>query len=115
MEGAAVNSRVHVPYDRARLVQVLVHHQRHTPAECLCGWSELGASHAEHIADAYERVIEADMVALIVAVIEREGGRPGGSLHSWRCEWPQTGDPPCDCVEQVARLIAAELHGSRDG
>lgn len=47
-------SVVSVPYDRARLVRVLIDHQRHTPAACLCGWSKLGASHPEHVADMYE-------------------------------------------------------------
>lgn len=29
---------------------VLVAHQRHNASSCLCGWSVLGASHAEHVA-----------------------------------------------------------------
>jgi hypothetical protein len=115
---------VSVPYDRTRLVHVLNDHQRHTPAACLCGWSEWGASHAEHIADVYEaddRSVQpncrATLVQQVAAVIEREGGRPGGNLHSWRCEWPLASDPPCDCIDQVARIIVAELlqEGGRDG
>lgn len=27
---------------------ILVAHQRHSPSHCLCGWSELGLSHADH-------------------------------------------------------------------
>lgn len=27
---------------------ILVAHQRHTIRSCLCGWSELGRSHARH-------------------------------------------------------------------
>jgi sRNA-binding protein len=42
-------------YDRDVLVTVLIHHQRMDIGGCLCGWSVLGASHAEHIADAYEK------------------------------------------------------------
>lgn len=30
---------------------VLVAHQRLNMSECLCGWSELGKSHAEHVAE----------------------------------------------------------------
>jgi len=30
---------------------VLVAHQRRSPASCLCGWSELGSSHANHVAE----------------------------------------------------------------
>lgn len=29
---------------------VLVAHQRRDAGSCLCGWSELGASHAQHVA-----------------------------------------------------------------
>lgn len=29
---------------------VLVAHQRRDSASCLCGWSELGRSHADHVA-----------------------------------------------------------------
>ena len=29
---------------------VLVAHQRRNAGSCLCGWSELGRSHAEHVA-----------------------------------------------------------------
>ena len=29
---------------------VLVAHQRRYPGSCLCGWSQLGRSHAEHVA-----------------------------------------------------------------
>ncbi len=39
------------PITRQRLVAVLVAHQRQTSAACLCGWSVLGASHPEHVAD----------------------------------------------------------------
>lgn len=41
-------------YDRETLVQVLVHHQRSDIQGCDCGWSVLGASHPEHVADMYE-------------------------------------------------------------
>lgn len=32
-----------------RAIAVLVAHQRHTVSSCLCGWDQLGASHAEHV------------------------------------------------------------------
>lgn len=51
-------------YNRDVMVAVLVVHQRHRPDACLCGWSELGKSHAEHIASEYEKFI--DTVATIV-------------------------------------------------
>lgn len=47
------------PYDRAVLVDVLVYHQRKDIGHCLCGWGELGRSHAEHVADVYERSVAA--------------------------------------------------------
>lgn len=46
-------------YDRAVLVQVLVYHQRKNIEGCWCGWSELGRSHAEHVADVYEASVRA--------------------------------------------------------
>jgi len=41
-------------YDREVLVNVLIYHQRESISGCICGWSVLGASHAEHVADVYE-------------------------------------------------------------
>lgn len=35
------------------LVDVLVYHQRADVSSCACGWSVLGASHAEHVADVF--------------------------------------------------------------
>jgi hypothetical protein len=44
-------------YIRELLVAVLVAHQRAASDACACGWSVVGASHAEHIADKYEAAI----------------------------------------------------------
>ena len=45
-------------YDRERLIQVLIYHQRLDIGHCACGWGgrpqHLGLSHAAHIADIYE-------------------------------------------------------------
>lgn len=46
-------------YDRARMVAVLIDHQRMDGPPpfvggCACGWHVLGASWAEHVADIYE-------------------------------------------------------------
>jgi hypothetical protein len=41
-------------YNRAVLVEVLVYHWATKTSACGCGWSKLGASHAEHVADVYE-------------------------------------------------------------
>lgn len=48
-----------VGYDRKVLVDVFVYHQRTLTAGCACGWSVLGASHAEHVADIYEESVRA--------------------------------------------------------
>ena len=40
--------------ERNVLLQVLIYHQRLDIGSCGCGWSVLGASHAEHVADVYE-------------------------------------------------------------
>lgn len=36
--------------------RVLVAHQRHRSASCLCGWAELGRSHAAHQVEALREV-----------------------------------------------------------
>lgn len=46
-------------YDRDVLVECLVYHQTLDGPPpftftCACGWRELGASHAEHVADVVE-------------------------------------------------------------
>ncbi len=49
-------------YDRAILVQTLVHHHRRTnsiSSGCFCGWNVLGASLPDHIADMYEESVSA--------------------------------------------------------
>lgn len=45
-------------YDRAKLVQVLVYHQRTNTSGCHCGWGVLGASYADHVADVYEQAVQ---------------------------------------------------------
>jgi hypothetical protein len=49
------------PYVRDVLIEVLVYHQRTDATYCACGWSVLGASHAEHVADVYEDSVTARM------------------------------------------------------
>ena len=44
-------------YDHDILVQVLIYHQRLSISHCACGWSVLGASHAEHVAEVYEQSV----------------------------------------------------------
>lgn len=39
------------PTYRRLAASILVAHQRKDAATCLCGWSELGHSHAEHVAE----------------------------------------------------------------
>ena len=47
---------------------------------------------------------------LIAQTISEQGGDPGSSIHSWRCEYPDRYGN-CDCVEQAARAILAALTG----
>lgn len=47
-------------------------------------------------------------VEAVAHVINDEGGQPGSSLHSWRCEYPDRYGP-CDCVEQTAEAIIAAV------
>jgi hypothetical protein len=46
-------------YNREVLVEVLVYHYRKDIRSCGCGWSELGRSHAEHVATVYEESVAA--------------------------------------------------------
>lgn len=46
-------------YQRDVLIAVLVQHQRKDISGCWCGWSQLGASHPEHVADVYEQAVNA--------------------------------------------------------
>lgn len=39
---------------RDALVEVITHHHRSRIEGCGCGWSDLGRSHSEHVADVYE-------------------------------------------------------------
>lgn len=50
-----------IPYDREVLVEVLVYHNRRDIKGCMCGWSELGHSHPEHVATVYEQVVKGEM------------------------------------------------------
>lgn len=47
-------------YDREKLIDVLVYHQRSDSSGCICGWGVLGESHAVHVADVYEMVLRED-------------------------------------------------------
>jgi hypothetical protein len=44
-------------YIHELLVAVIIAHQRTNSDKCACGWSMLGASHAEHIAEKYEAAV----------------------------------------------------------
>lgn len=50
---------------------------------------------------------EAD-IKTVVRVLAEEGGSPGNSVHSWRCEQPaRFGD--CDCLRYIAIRILEEV------
>jgi hypothetical protein len=53
-----------------------------------------------------DRLTEA--LPVIVKVLTDEGGAPGNSLHSWRCEYPDRYGE-CDCLTQTAESILAAL------
>ena len=48
-----------VPYDREVLMEVVIYHHKVRIEGCLCGWSELGKSIGEHVADVYEHSVQA--------------------------------------------------------
>lgn len=52
------------PDQRARLIAVLIYHQRTSDSGCSCGWGKrghnLGESHAEHVVEVYEATTEVD-------------------------------------------------------
>lgn len=64
---------------RDPVVMALVDHQRHKPDRCLCGWGELGKSHAEHVAGIIRPLIEAEVreaVAREIEAVRRPGPCP---------------------------------------
>lgn len=78
-------------YDREVLVTVLVYHQHTNTSGCICGWAVLGASHPEHVADAYEQAVT-DLIAAV--------GRERGCIGPYPCGVGAGGngdDLPCDC------------------
>jgi hypothetical protein len=44
-------------YDREALIDVLVYHWPTNTSGCHCGWSSLGRSFPEHVADVYEAMV----------------------------------------------------------
>lgn len=44
-----------VAYNRAVLVDVVIHHHKTNITGCACGWSEVGRDHGQHVADEYEK------------------------------------------------------------
>ena len=44
-------------YDREILKQVVIYHHKVDIKGCLCGWSELGKSIGDHVADVYEAAV----------------------------------------------------------
>lgn len=44
-------------YDRTIFKRVIIYHPKVDIAHCLCGWSKLGALHADHAADVYEEAV----------------------------------------------------------
>jgi hypothetical protein len=46
-------------FNREMMMDVLVYHQRLDVGTCACGWSVIGASHAQHVVEVYELSIEA--------------------------------------------------------
>jgi hypothetical protein len=53
-------------------------------------------------------VASEEAVVAVVKVLLDEGGAPGHSLHSWRCEYPARYGL-CTCLEQTAVLILEAL------
>lgn len=71
--------------------------------------------HAERHADQGGTVvplIAADRLSELVPVVKEflryEGGEPGCSMHSWRCEHPDRYGP-CTCLEDVSTQLLAAL------
>jgi hypothetical protein len=50
-----------IVYSRDVLILTLIYHQRADIDHCGCGWSKLGESHAEHVADVFEESCRAKM------------------------------------------------------
>lgn len=53
-------------------------------------------------------------IEIIKRILLNEGGAPGSSLHSWRCEYPDRFPNYCTCLEDIAEEIAEALE-NHDG
>lgn len=47
-------------------------------------------------------------------ILNREGGRPGSDIHSWRCADKERHPEPCTCSEEVVAEILAAVLPSHD-
>lgn len=56
-----------VIYQRDVLVDVVIHHHRESIKGCSCGWSQLGLSWADHVADVYESAVNEQLDDLVDA------------------------------------------------
>lgn len=48
------------------------------------------------------------LLQVVMAVLRDEGGDPGSSLHSWRCEYPDRYGP-CSCLREAASAVLDAL------
>lgn len=95
-----------VTYDRAVLVDVLVYHYRDDIKGCGCGWSQLGASWPEHVADVYEQSVAAyDGMADVVFPVEQLGVLRGRLSEIESLAEQQHAD-----IERLARHCDVQAH-----
>ena len=57
----------------------------------------------------YDKLVKAGTEVLIA-----QGGAPGASIHSWRCEDRESYPEPCTCAEDVVTDILALLREMRE-
>lgn len=74
--------------NRPTMIEVLVAHQRQDAGSCLCGWADLGRSHAEHqVAELAKHGYGDHAEALEAAARECPVGRgnhvPGSAVRAW--------------------------------
>lgn len=61
-EPADILKKQLLSYNREVLLETLIYHQRRDHKGCICGWSELGKSHPEHIIHIYEEAVTGEII-----------------------------------------------------
>lgn len=82
-------------YNRKFLVDTLIYHHRvSNPDRCLCGWSKIGESFADHFANEYEKLVDMDRQGFDVV-------RTHGPNGTWVQNYVPRSETRCTCKQVI--------------